>query len=86
MEDAPDASWQPKLSAGQSARGCGDEGDAEDAIGEQVWALVPQSHDRHPTHRVADEDERTGGGNGVDHLAQISAKLIHVVRVEVRAR
>jgi hypothetical protein len=53
-----------------------DQGDPEDLRPEQLGVLLGERHDRHPTHRVADEHDRVVAGELVDHGGEVATEVV----------
>ena len=53
----------------------GDQGDADDALAEELRVLLGEADDAHAAHGVADEDDRAGGGL-LDDPQQVLAELV----------
>ena len=47
-----------------------------DPVGEQLWPLFGQRHDRHAAHRVADQHQRAVRRHGPDDHVQVAAQLV----------
>ena len=74
----------PRGPAGQAERSSsarlpvevGKQRDADDPIAEQLRMLVGQRQDRHPAHRVTDEDDRTARRDGLQDGVQVLPELV----------
>ena len=59
----------------EPAGGGGDQGDADDAVAEELGVLLGEADDAHPAHGVADEHDRAGRGL-LDDPQQVVAELL----------
>ena len=60
----------------QAAGGGGDQADAHDPVAEELRVLLGERHDRHPAHRVADEDDRALRDDGLEDEVEVAAELL----------
>jgi hypothetical protein len=68
--------WQDDPVGLHAAGSRRDQPDAHDPVAEDVRVLLGQGDDRHPTHRVADEHDRSVGHRLVDDPHQVAAALL----------
>jgi hypothetical protein len=62
----------------------GQEGGAGHPVGDHAGVLLGQAHQRHATHRVADQHHRAWLGHLVEHLPEILAELLQCAVRRVR--